>query len=267
MFEDTRESPVETGWFWLSSRYYSPELCRFISPDDVEYLDPESVNGLNLYCYCLNNPIMYADPSGHMPEWLETTLKIVGGVTIIAGCIVGSIFTGGMLSVILAGAAVGAIAGGVSAGISTAVSGGSIHDFGSAFLMSTITGAASGAVCASPLGMWAQAGINAGISALTYVGTQLMNEDNITLGGLVSSSIFGFATGAIGGNGWMQSSGVKAFIESGAKGFIKNIVSNVGISSLVRIGAPAVGLGGISSALYGKYVANKYNPNGNFWGW
>ena len=51
--------------FWLSSRYYSPELCRFISPDDVEYLDPSSVNGLNLYCYCLNNPISYADPSGH----------------------------------------------------------------------------------------------------------------------------------------------------------------------------------------------------------
>ena len=56
---------VETGLFWLSSRYYSPELCRFISPDDVEYLDPESVNGLNLYCYCKNNPIMYVDPSGH----------------------------------------------------------------------------------------------------------------------------------------------------------------------------------------------------------
>ena len=56
---------VETGLFCLSSRYYSPELCRFISPDDIEYLAPESVNGLNLYCYCLNNPIMYADPSGH----------------------------------------------------------------------------------------------------------------------------------------------------------------------------------------------------------
>ena len=51
--------------FWLFSRYYSHELCRFISPDDVEYLDLESVNGLILYCYCKNNPIMYADPSGH----------------------------------------------------------------------------------------------------------------------------------------------------------------------------------------------------------
>lgn len=41
-----------------------------------------------------------------MPEWLSTTLKIVGGVAIIAGCIVGSIFTGGAL-VVLASAAIG----------------------------------------------------------------------------------------------------------------------------------------------------------------
>ena len=56
---------VETQLFWLSSRYYSAELCRFISPDDVDYLAPSSINGLNLYCYCMNNPIMYYDPSGH----------------------------------------------------------------------------------------------------------------------------------------------------------------------------------------------------------
>ena len=58
----------ETNLFLVSSRYYSPELCRWISPDDIEYLDPESVNGLNLYCYCFNNPIMYKDSSGHYPE-------------------------------------------------------------------------------------------------------------------------------------------------------------------------------------------------------
>ena len=57
---------VETQLFYCNSRYYSPELCRFINPDDVGYLDPSSVYGLNLYCYCMNNPIMYADPSGWM---------------------------------------------------------------------------------------------------------------------------------------------------------------------------------------------------------
>ena len=57
MFEDTRESPVETGYFWLSSRYYSPELGRFIQPADVSTLNTSSVNGLNLYNYANNNPI------------------------------------------------------------------------------------------------------------------------------------------------------------------------------------------------------------------
>ena len=49
---------IETQLFYCNSRYYSPELCRWISPDSIEYLDPQSINGLNLYCYCMNNPVM-----------------------------------------------------------------------------------------------------------------------------------------------------------------------------------------------------------------
>ena len=33
-----QDSPVETGYFWLSSRYYSPELCKFIQAADVSAL-------------------------------------------------------------------------------------------------------------------------------------------------------------------------------------------------------------------------------------
>ena len=55
----------ETNWYYLNSRYYSPEWRRFISPDDTNYLDPETPNGLNLYCYCGNDPVNYCDPSGH----------------------------------------------------------------------------------------------------------------------------------------------------------------------------------------------------------
>ena len=50
--------------YYLESRYYDPEIGRFISPDSIEYIDPEYVNGLNLYAYCDNNPIMNVDPSG-----------------------------------------------------------------------------------------------------------------------------------------------------------------------------------------------------------
>lgn len=58
---------AETGFYYLNARYYSPEWRRFISPDDTAYLDPETPNGLNLYCYCGNDPVNYADPSGHEP--------------------------------------------------------------------------------------------------------------------------------------------------------------------------------------------------------
>ena len=50
------------------SRYYDPETGRFISPDAIEYLDPSTIGGLNLYSYCNNNPVMYVDPSGHSWE-------------------------------------------------------------------------------------------------------------------------------------------------------------------------------------------------------
>ncbi len=69
----------ETGLYYCNSRYYSPELCRWISPDSIEYLYPQSINGLNLYCYCMNNPIMYADPSGHAAISLLAVL-IIGGL-------------------------------------------------------------------------------------------------------------------------------------------------------------------------------------------
>ena len=48
---------TETSLFWLSSRYYSPELCRFIQPAEVSSLNLYSINGLNMFSYRKNNPI------------------------------------------------------------------------------------------------------------------------------------------------------------------------------------------------------------------
>ncbi len=56
---------TETGLYYLQSRYYSPDLMRFISQDDpVLSNDQGEPLGSNLYAYCLNNPVMNSDYTG-----------------------------------------------------------------------------------------------------------------------------------------------------------------------------------------------------------
>ena len=64
--------------YYLMSRYYDPETGRFISPDSIDYLEPEIITGVNLYSYCANNPVMYSDPSGHIV--ISITSLIIGAV-------------------------------------------------------------------------------------------------------------------------------------------------------------------------------------------
>ncbi len=74
---------TETKLYYLNARYYSPEWRRFISPDAAEYIDPETPNGLNLYTYCLNNPVKYYDPSGNSVLAIGLILlatTVIGGV-------------------------------------------------------------------------------------------------------------------------------------------------------------------------------------------
>jgi len=60
---------TETELYYLQTRYYDPELGRFISQDNIDYADPETINGLNLYAYCGNNPVMFSDPEGTTRWW------------------------------------------------------------------------------------------------------------------------------------------------------------------------------------------------------
>ncbi len=99
---------AETGLYFLKTRYYDPQICRFITIDDIQYLDPEHINGLNLYAYCVNNPVMYTDPTGTEP------------IMAIIAALVFSIFMGTMSGIVGAainnrhigiGAAIGAIGG------------------------------------------------------------------------------------------------------------------------------------------------------------
>ena len=65
---------TETGFYWVQTRYYNPAWCRWISPDTLDYLDPESAHGLNLYAYCGDDPVNFADPNGHFPFFILTAI-------------------------------------------------------------------------------------------------------------------------------------------------------------------------------------------------
>ena len=77
--------------YYLNSRYYDPETGRFISPDVLSILDETKgqINGLNLYIYCNDNPIMYTDDSGCLPEWLKRVSigAAILGVALVVGAI------------------------------------------------------------------------------------------------------------------------------------------------------------------------------------
>ena len=55
----------ETGFYYLNTRYYNPQLKRFINADSLSYLGANGdMQAFNLYAYCSNSPIMFVDPSG-----------------------------------------------------------------------------------------------------------------------------------------------------------------------------------------------------------
>ncbi|MDD3400148.1 MAG: RHS repeat-associated core domain-containing protein [Eubacteriales bacterium] len=61
---------TETGWHYLQSRYYNPEVGRFIS-SDVLLSTGQGVLGHNSYAYCLNNPVNMSDEGGCRPFSIE----------------------------------------------------------------------------------------------------------------------------------------------------------------------------------------------------
>lgn len=74
----------EFSLYYLQSRYYDPALGRFISPDDISYLDSESIVGFNLYAYCGDNPLSYIDPEGYS---FLAILLVLAATTIIGGAV------------------------------------------------------------------------------------------------------------------------------------------------------------------------------------
>jgi len=160
---------IETGLYYLNSRYYDPEIGRFINADDVSMLDSTQnfSNGLNLYVYCLNNPINDIDSNGNL-SWWQWLLFGIGAALVVAAAVVLTVASGGAFAGVagavlvgaakgaLIGAAIGTVAGGIIGG---ATSGWSLNGiltgmaigFGTGAVIGAITGAFVGGVNYSSL--------------------------------------------------------------------------------------------------------------------
>ncbi len=68
---------AETGFYYLNSRYYDPEICRFVNADGYVSTG-QGLLGNNMFAYCLNNPVINADYFG---KW---TLSISLGASAVA---------------------------------------------------------------------------------------------------------------------------------------------------------------------------------------
>lgn len=154
-----------SGLYYLNARYYSPTWRRFISPDDTAYLDPESVNGLNLYTYCNNDPVNYADHSGHIA--FSAIL-----IAMAIGCGVGA-----------------AIGGAFEIGKQVVSNGWNASEWDWwQIARSTLGGGVAGAISAIPI---------PGTGFLSYLETFAIGGIASTLGGLVSGSVDSWGSAAL----------------------------------------------------------------------
>lgn len=84
---------VETGLYYLQTRYYDPEVGRFINSDAHEYLgNGAELSNYNLFAYCGNNPVLGYDPEGTF-FWHIVAGAIIGAVVEVATTVISGVIS------------------------------------------------------------------------------------------------------------------------------------------------------------------------------
>jgi len=167
-------------WFNLinmNGRLYDPLVGQFLSPDNY-IQSPDFTQNFNRYSYCLNNPLVYADPDGELAWFIPVIIgAIIGGTSgAVMADNAGAEGFWEWAGYIGGGALVGGLSGGAAAGVS-ALGGGAM-----------LAGATAGAV-----------------GGAGFSGMATGWDGSAMLTGAVNGALAGFVGGGVGsaiGGGW-----------------------------------------------------------------
>ena len=75
---------LEFGFYYLNTRYYVPTLHRFLNSDSL--VDNRGLITQNLFQYCGNNPVNFADSNGNLFGAILLVGALAVGMLILSGC-------------------------------------------------------------------------------------------------------------------------------------------------------------------------------------
>ncbi|NWG03271.1 MAG: peptidoglycan DD-metalloendopeptidase family protein, partial [Syntrophaceae bacterium] len=199
-----QEEDDELGLYNYNARLYDPVLGRFISPDRL-IPDPADPQSLNRYTYCLNNPLIYTDPSGEIFGIDDLLFAVIVGVSAGLGAASGAYQAHRNGGNIFQGALIGAVIGAVSAGAGIVV-GGFVSSWATSALTWVIDTASplySAAISVSGAvgGGFAGGAVAGGLNAAVYGGNVWQGA---LYGGLIGAAIAGTTAGAVELNNWVN---------------------------------------------------------------
>ena len=184
----------DTGLYYLQSRYYDPQVRRFINADDYDTLfcSPEGLTDKNLFAYCDNNPVARQDVDGEF--WVTIGIMAIGGT-------------------------IGAAISSISSIITQSATTGSIN--WKSVAVSAGAGFLSGAIAASPLGLAWQVIAGGVISGAAYAADCHVNgqEANWKEGAIYT--IAGAVSGLIGGAGANKNMALSNTVNSAKKTILR----------------------------------------------
>ena len=183
----------DMGLYYLQSRYYDPQVGRFINADDFYNLGIDlTILSFNMYQYCNNSPIIFEDRQG---EFLCAAIGAVVGAATSA--IFASMEAGRTSREIMASAVNGAVSGAIT---------------GLASDIIIVTGGTGAVVIAAG----AAAGfLGSGIG--TYIEQKILKKDTTDPQNLIEIGVQSVLGGAFGALGGLMSGPADAMMEAVTK--------------------------------------------------